>query len=87
VSAVKAADAEQLASMVTDDVVVVHGDGRCIRGKDELKADFCKAFESFSLVQTVTRPEFPTILNSGRNVSERFGEQKWNSRMFPNARK
>jgi len=56
-SAVEAADAERLASLVTKDVVVVHGDGRCIRGKDELEADFRKAFESFRIHQTVLDPE------------------------------
>jgi len=55
--AIKAADVEQLASLVTDDVVVVHGNGRCIRGKDELKADFRKGFEAFSVEQSVSSPE------------------------------
>jgi uncharacterized protein (TIGR02246 family) len=55
--AIKAADVEQLATLVTDDVVVVHGNGRCIRGKDELKADFRKGFESFSVEQSVSSPE------------------------------
>ena len=35
--AVRAADAERLAAMVTDDVVVVHGDGRCVRGREGLE--------------------------------------------------
>jgi ketosteroid isomerase-like protein len=46
--------------MVTGDVVVVHGDGRCIRGREELKADFLKAFESFLVEQRVTNPEIVT---------------------------
>ena len=37
--AIKAADVERLATLVTDDVVVVHGTGRCVRGRDELKMD------------------------------------------------
>ncbi|MGA2857681.1 MAG: SgcJ/EcaC family oxidoreductase [Candidatus Sulfotelmatobacter sp.] len=56
-AAVTNADAGRLASLVTDDVVVVHGDGRCIRGKDEFKADFLKAFESFRIHQRVLDPE------------------------------
>jgi uncharacterized protein (TIGR02246 family) len=56
-AAVTSADAGRLASLVTDDVVIVHGDGRCIRGKDELKADFLKAFESFRIHQRVLDPE------------------------------
>jgi len=55
-AAVTSADAGRVASLATDDVVVVHGDGRCIRGKDELKADFLKAFESFRIHQKVLDP-------------------------------
>jgi uncharacterized protein (TIGR02246 family) len=55
--AVRTGDAEQLAAMVTDDVVVVHGNGRCIRGRDELKADFLKGFEAFSIEQNVSSAE------------------------------
>ncbi len=51
--AVRASDAERLAALVTDDVVVVHGDGRCVRGRDELEADFLKGFEAFSIEQKV----------------------------------
>lgn len=52
--AVKAGDTEEIAAMVTDDVVVVHGNGRCIRGKDALKADFQKGFEAYSIEQNVS---------------------------------
>jgi len=55
--AVRAGDVERLAAMVTDDVVVVHGNGRCVHGKDELKADFLKGFESFSIEQDVSSAE------------------------------
>ena len=52
--AVRSSDVERLASLVTDDVVVVHGNGRCLQGKDEFKADFRKAFEAFSIDQVVS---------------------------------
>jgi len=55
--AVRAGDVERLGAMVTDDVVVVHGNGRCVRGRDELKADFRKGFESFSIEQNVSSAE------------------------------
>ena len=55
--AVRTGDVERLVAMVTDDVVVVHGNGRCIRGRDELKADFLKGFESFSIEQNVSSAE------------------------------
>jgi uncharacterized protein (TIGR02246 family) len=51
------ADVGRLASLVADDVVVVHGDGRCIGGRDEFEADFLKAFESFRIDQKVVDPE------------------------------
>jgi len=54
---VRSADIGRLASLVAEDVVVVHGDGRCIRGKDEFEADFLKAFESFRIDQRVVDPE------------------------------
>jgi len=56
-AAVKSADIGRLASLAADDVVIVHGDGRCIRGKDEFKADFLKAFESLRIEQRVVDPE------------------------------
>jgi len=56
-AAVRSANADQLMSLVTADVVVIHGDSRCIRGRDELKADFLKAFESFQIDQRVLSPE------------------------------
>ncbi|MGB9477720.1 MAG: DUF4440 domain-containing protein [Candidatus Acidiferrum sp.] len=49
--AVRAADVERLATLVTDDVVVVHGTGRCVRGRNELKMDLRNAFEAFSVEQ------------------------------------
>ena len=52
--AIRAADVEGLAALVTDDVVVVHGTGRCVRGRDELKMDFRNAFDAFSVEQNVS---------------------------------
>jgi uncharacterized protein (TIGR02246 family) len=59
-AAVRNSDVGRLASLAADDVVIVHGDGRCIRGKDELTADFLKAFESFRIDQKVVDPEIKT---------------------------
>jgi uncharacterized protein (TIGR02246 family) len=55
--AVSHADVEQLGSLVTDDVVVVHGNGRCVIGKDALMADFRRGFEVFSIQQRVSSSE------------------------------
>jgi ketosteroid isomerase-like protein len=40
-------DSDCLATFVTDDIVRVHGNGRCVCGKEELKADFLKSFGRF----------------------------------------
>jgi uncharacterized protein (TIGR02246 family) len=52
-AAVKVGDANRLADMATDDVVVVHGNGRCVCGKQELKADFLDGFARFAIEQRV----------------------------------
>jgi uncharacterized protein (TIGR02246 family) len=52
--AIRTADVERLVALVTDDVVVVHATGRCVRGRDELKMDFRNAFDAFSIVQNVS---------------------------------
>ena len=55
--AVRDCDVERRGALVTDDVVVVHGNGRCVRGKDELKADFRKGVDAFAMEQSVSSPE------------------------------
>jgi uncharacterized protein (TIGR02246 family) len=55
--AVRSGDSSRLASLVANDVVIVHGDGRRIRGKDEFEADFLRAFESFRIDQRVVDQE------------------------------
>ena len=52
--AIKAADVERLATLVTDDVVVVHGTGRCVRGRDELKMDLRNSFKAFFVEQSAS---------------------------------
>jgi uncharacterized protein (TIGR02246 family) len=53
-AAVKARDANALAQMLTDDVVVVHGNGRCVCGKEAVRADFLEGFRRFVIEQTVS---------------------------------
>jgi uncharacterized protein (TIGR02246 family) len=55
--AVKDSDVERLVALVTDDVVVVHGNGRCVRGREEVRRDFLKGCEAFSIEQDVSNPE------------------------------
>jgi len=56
-AAVKASDAESLAQMLTDDVVVVHGNGRCVCGKEAVRADFLEGFRRFAIDQKVSPTE------------------------------
>jgi hypothetical protein len=39
-------DIERVGALVTDDVVVMHGNRRCVCGKEELKADFPEKLRS-----------------------------------------
>ena len=55
--AVRAGDAARLAALVTDDVVVVHGNGRCVCGQEALIADFRKGFEAFAIAQQVSNSQ------------------------------
>ena len=55
--AVKASDADSLAQMLTDDVVVVHGNGRCVCGKEAVKADFLEGFGRFAISQKLSATE------------------------------
>jgi uncharacterized protein (TIGR02246 family) len=56
-AALKANDADRLAAFVTDDIVFVHGDGRCVIGKEDLKADFLTSFERFDFDRRFSPPE------------------------------
>jgi len=69
-NAVRSSDVERLASLVTDDVVVVHGNGRCVHGKYELKADFLKAFEAFSIDQVVASAQVVVRGRWGFEISD-----------------
>lgn len=77
--AVRAGDAERLAAMVTDDVVVVHGNGRCVHGRDELKTDFLIVANSrdpmlerlFKTVALKVGQDFDTHVLRGREGGQR----------------
>jgi len=55
--AVTAADAGRVAALVTDDVVVVHGNGRCVCSREALREDFLKGLDAFSIEQSVSNSE------------------------------
>ena len=56
-SEVIASEADSIAEMLTDDVVVVHGNGRCVCGKEAVRADFLEGFKRFAIDQKVSPTE------------------------------
>ena len=50
-------DVDRLVSMVTDDVVGILGNGRCVSGKEELKAAFINGFGRFDIERRVVSAE------------------------------
>lgn len=56
-TAVKNSDADQLANLMTFDVVGVHADGRCTTGREELKKFFLNAFDQFNLEGSISSSE------------------------------
>ena len=54
VQAVKDGDVARLADLMTDDVVGVHADGQCIRGKEELKRFFQDLFDQYDVTGTIS---------------------------------
>jgi len=49
IAAVKDGDVNRLVALVTEDVVVVHGNGRCVCGKEALRAELSKDFGLFDV--------------------------------------
>ena len=56
-AALKANDAIGMAAFVTDDVVVVHGNGRCVCGKEKLQTDILNSFERFDFDRSYSPAE------------------------------
>ena len=57
IAAVKDSDVDRLMSMVTNGVVGVFGNGRCVSGKEELKAAFIGGFGRFDIERRVVSAE------------------------------
>jgi len=62
-AAMRDADLEAIGRMVTEDVVIVHGNGRVVTGRRELLADIERSLASLHLEQTTTHEE--TIVAGG----------------------
>ncbi len=69
-AAIKARDADALTALVTDDVVVVHGNGRCVVGKNAVEADFLAGFANFLVDQEVTFAETTFVGNYVLDIAE-----------------
>ena len=68
IDAIAGADLEALGRLVTDDIVVVHGNGRAVEGRDAVLADFARSFSSFDVRQTV---EFEETIVAGEWAFDR----------------
>jgi uncharacterized protein (TIGR02246 family) len=55
--AVAGGQLDELAQLMTDDIVVVHGDGRSIAGRDAVLAEFGASFARYRVNQEVTSEE------------------------------
>jgi ketosteroid isomerase-like protein len=56
-AAVRTKNIDALMRMVTDDIAVIHPNGKTIRGADELRADFERFFGLFNLEQSAAVEE------------------------------
>ncbi len=55
--AISDADIPQLGRLMVEDVVVVHGDGRCLLGRDAVVTDIASALKKLRLTQRVEPQE------------------------------
>jgi len=56
-AAVEARDLELLGRLMTEDIVVIHGNGRMVCGKEAVMNDFARSFEDYSVQQSVESEE------------------------------
>jgi uncharacterized protein (TIGR02246 family) len=56
-AALEAADIELLGQLMTDDIVVIHGNGRLVCGREAVMNDTARSFEDFSVQQRVESEE------------------------------
>ena len=55
--AVGSGEIERLGNLMTDDIVVIHGDGRLVCGKKEVMSDIARSLQDLSVQQTVKSDE------------------------------
>jgi uncharacterized protein (TIGR02246 family) len=57
VRAIDQADVNALAGLMTEEIVVVHGNGRCLTGREAVLADFAASFTRRRVMQQVSHDE------------------------------
>jgi uncharacterized protein (TIGR02246 family) len=55
--AVCSGEIDQLGNLMTDDIVVIHGDGRLVCGKEAVMRDIARSLQDLSVQQTVKSDE------------------------------
>jgi ketosteroid isomerase-like protein len=55
--AVEEVDIPTLASLMAEDIIVVHGNGRCVCGRDAVLADLASSFSTLRVTQDVRHEE------------------------------
>ena len=56
-AAVEAGDIEPLGQLMTEDIVVIHGNGRVVCGREAVIRDFAHSLQDFSVQQSVEPEE------------------------------
>ena len=56
-AAVEAGDIERLGQLMTDDIVVIHGNGRMVCGREAVVRDLARSLDDFSVQQTIESEE------------------------------
>ena len=56
-AAVEAGDIEALGRLMTEDIIIIHGNGRMVCGRETVMKDFARSFEDYSVQQSVESEE------------------------------
>jgi len=56
-AAVEAGDIERLGALMTEDIVVIHGNGRLVCGREAVLSDFARSLQDFTIQQSVESEE------------------------------
>ena len=70
IAALRSSNVDNLMGLVTDDIVVIYGDCRCLCGKDALRAELSKGFGVFDFEQRDSSAEIIVHDNWALEFSE-----------------